>query len=305
MDVEQAVLARRSIRQFRPDPVPDEALAELLALASRAPSGGNVQPWRLYVVNGGSMQRLRDHRRLPRPGAPRVRHLPAAALGPYRSNRFALGEQMYAAVGIPARDKGRLRQFAHNGDFFRAPAAIFCFIDRGMGPPQWSDCGMFLQTFMLLATAAGLGTCAQEYWSVRHGAVAGFVGAPPEEMLFCGVGIGYADEAAPSTRCAPSAWRSATGRASSNAARWATAAGAARMTPCPSTSTARTSSSPAPPAASAARWLRDSSPRAPGSSSTTWTPRPWPRLLQPSAPSLSWRRRQRGRRGGAAGAGAR
>lgn len=199
MDVEQAVLARRSIRQFRPDPVPDEALAELLALASRAPSGGNVQPWRLYVVNGGSMQRLRDHLAdSPALELPEYDIYPQPLWEPYRSNRFALGEQMYAAVGIPREDKeGRLRQFAHNGDFFGAPAAIFCFIDRGMGPPQWSDCGMFLQTFMLLATAAGLGTCAQEYWSVRHGAVAGFVGAPPEEMLFCGVSIGYADEAAP------------------------------------------------------------------------------------------------------------
>ena len=199
MDVEQAVLARRSIRQFRPDPVPDEALAELLALASRAPSGGNVQPWRLYVVNGASMQRLRDHLAgSPALELPEYDIYPQPLWEPYRSNRFALGEQMYAAVGIPREDKeGRLRQFAHNGDFFGAPAAIFCFIDRGMGPPQWSDCGMFLQTFMLLATAAGLGTCAQEYWSVRHGAVAGFVGAPPEEMLFCGVSIGYADEAAP------------------------------------------------------------------------------------------------------------
>ena len=74
---------------------------------------------------------------------------------------------------------------------------MFCFIDRQMGPPQWSDLGMFLQTFMLLAVENGLATCAQEYWSVRHKAVSTFVGAPENEMLFCGMAIGYADTSAP------------------------------------------------------------------------------------------------------------
>lgn len=199
VDVTQAVLARRSIRQFRSDPVADDQLAELFTLAARAPSGGNVQPWRLYIVNGASMVRLRAHlATAPALELPEYDIYPPALWEPYRTNRFALGEQMYAAVGIPREDKdARLRQFARNADFFGAPAALFCFIDRGMGPPQWSDCGMFLQTFMLLATAAGLGTCAQEYWAVRHGAVAEFVGAPDDEMLFCAVSIGYADEAAP------------------------------------------------------------------------------------------------------------
>ncbi|MTA10961.1 MAG: nitroreductase, partial [Actinobacteria bacterium] len=78
-----------------------------------------------------------------------------------------------------------------------APAALFCFVDRRMGPPQWSDLGMFLQTFMLLAVDRGLATCAQEYWSVRHGAIRSFVGAPEEEMLFCGMSIGRPDPDAP------------------------------------------------------------------------------------------------------------
>ena len=97
-----------------------------------------------------------------------------------------------------AEDKaGRLAQFAKNDDFFGAPAALFCFVDRRMGPPQWSDLGMYLQTFMLLAQEAGLDTCPQEYWTVRHGAVQEFVGAPEEEMLFCGVAVGRADPDAP------------------------------------------------------------------------------------------------------------
>jgi nitroreductase len=105
---------------------------------------------------------------------------------------------MYATLGIARDDKqGRFQQFARNGDFFGAPAALFCFVDRQMGLPQWSDLGMFLQTFMLLAVERGLATCAQEYWSVRHGAIGSFVGAPDNEMLFCGMSIGYADPAAP------------------------------------------------------------------------------------------------------------
>ena len=199
MDVSAAVLARSSIRRFQPTAVSDESLRALLDAASRAPSGGNVQPWRVYVVNGESMVRLREFL-VDRPPieAPEYDIYPAKLTEPYRTNRFTIGEQMYATLGIERDDKaGRLRQFAQNGDFFGAPAALFCFVDRQMGPPQWSDLGMFLQTFMLLAVEAGLATCAQEYWSVRHGAISAFVDAPAEELLFCGMAVGYADREAP------------------------------------------------------------------------------------------------------------
>ena len=198
MDVTTAVQVRSSIRSFLPTAVSDDALRSLLEVASRAPSGGNVQPWRIYVVNGESMIRLREFLvDQPPIEAPEYDIYPAQLTEPYRTNRFAIGEQMYATLGIVREDKaGRLRQFAHNGDFFSAPAALFCYVDRQMGPPQWSDLGMFLQTFMLLAVEAGLATCAQEYWSVRHGAITSFVGAPAEEMLFCGMAIGHADTAA-------------------------------------------------------------------------------------------------------------
>ncbi|HAN35590.1 MAG: nitroreductase [Acidimicrobiaceae bacterium] len=198
MDVVDAVHSRSSIRQFLPDPVGDDVLRSLLADASRAASGGNVQPWRIYVVNGESMARLREFLPTQPPiEATEYDIYPPKLTEPYRTNRFAIGEQMYATLGIEREDKaGRLRQFAHNGDFFGAPAALFCFVDRQMGPPQWSDLGMFLQTFMLLAVERGLATCAQEYWSVRQGAVRSFVGAPDNEMLFCGMAIGHADPAA-------------------------------------------------------------------------------------------------------------
>ena len=199
MDVTEAVHRRISVRAFLPDVVDDALLRRLLTDASFAPSGGNVQPWRIYVVNGESMARFREHLASQPPvEAPEYDIYPKGITEPYRTNRFTIGEQMYALLGIPREDKAaRLNQFARNGDFFGAPAAIFCCFDRQMGPPQWSDLGMFLQTFMLLATEAGLGTCAQEYWSVRHAAVQQFVGSPDNEMLFCGVAIGYADPDAP------------------------------------------------------------------------------------------------------------
>jgi nitroreductase len=194
MNVTEAVNRRKSIRAFRPDPVDDDVLRELLTAASRSPSGGNVQPWRIYVVNGESMARFREFIATRQPGAPAYDIYPPSLHEPYRSSRFKIGEQMYASIGVGRDDKaGRLAQFAKNLDFFGAPAAIFCFVDRVMGPPQWSDLGMFLQTFMLLAQEAGLDTCAQEAWAVHEAAVSEFVGAPEEQQIFCGVAIGQAD----------------------------------------------------------------------------------------------------------------
>jgi nitroreductase len=123
---------------------------------------------------------------------------PASLKEPYRTRRFQIGEAMYEKLGIARDDKiARLQWFQNNDRFFGAPAAAFCFTDRIMGPPQWSDLGMLLQTAMLLFEEAGLGTCPQEAWSRWPRTVAEFVGAPPELMLFCGLAIGYADRAAP------------------------------------------------------------------------------------------------------------
>lgn len=198
MDVAAAVHARRSLRSFTDRPVDDEALRALLVDASRAPSGGNLQPWRIYVLNGDAMGRFRSFI-ADRPATGGEYDIyPADLWEPYRTNRYRLGEQMYATIGIDRDDRqGRLAQFARNLDFFGAPAALFCFVDRRLGPPQWSDLGMFLQTFMLLAQAAGIDTCAQESWSLHHVAVREFVGAPEEELLFCGMAIGHADTSDP------------------------------------------------------------------------------------------------------------
>lgn len=199
MNVIDAVRQRISVRGFTDQPVDDQVLRDLVNDAARAPSGGNVQPWRIYVANGDGMARLRAHLATQPPiDTPEYEIYPSPLSEPYRTNRFVLGEQMYATIGIGRDDKeGRRAQFARNNDFFGAPAALFCSIDRQMGPPQWSDLGMYLQTFMLLAVERGLGTCPQEYWSVRHKAVSSFFGAPANEMLFCGMAIGYVDHDAP------------------------------------------------------------------------------------------------------------
>ncbi len=194
MDVRDAVWRRKSVRAFRPDPVDDDTIADLLRSAARAPSGGNVQPWRIYVVNGDTMTRFREHIRGRDVEPPAYPIYPKGLTEPYRTSRWELGEAMYATIGIPREDKpARLAQVAKNFEFFGAPAAIFCFVEEQMGPPQWSDLGMFLQTFMLLAQEAGLETCAQESWVNYASAVKEFVGAPPEQGIFCGVAIGHAD----------------------------------------------------------------------------------------------------------------
>ena len=103
---------------------------------------------------------------------------------------------MYASMGVPREDKARrLQWFARNYQFFGAPMALFCSIDRRMGPPQWSDLGMYLQSVMLLLREEGLDSCPQECWSVYPQTITGFLGTPDERMLFCGMAIGFADEA--------------------------------------------------------------------------------------------------------------
>lgn len=198
MKVTEAVHARKTIRAFRPDPVDDAVIRQLLETAARAPSGGNVQPWRIYVVNGTSMTRFREQVAAGKPGPPEYPVYPPNLWEPHRTARFELGEAMYAKLGIPREDKAaRLAHLARNSDFFGAPAAVFCFVDRRMGAAQWSDLGMFLQTLMLVATEAGLDTCPQEAWAPWHQLVQEFVGAPETEMLFCGVALGHADWDAP------------------------------------------------------------------------------------------------------------
>jgi len=199
MLVSDAVKQRSSIRAFTEKVVSTERLQDLITQAARAPSGGNVQPWRIYLLNGDAMTRFKAHSQTSTGAeSPAYDIYPAGLTEPYRSSRFKVGEDMYALLGISREDKGkRIARLMENYQFFGAPAGFFCFVDRQMGPPQWSDLGMYLQTFMLLAEEAGLATCAQEAWAARPETVKSFIKPPEELMLFCGMAIGYKDETAP------------------------------------------------------------------------------------------------------------
>jgi len=198
MEVSKAVSERKSIRAFTKKKVPNQLIEELLRKSSRSPSGGNLQPWKIFVVNNESMKNFLDFQlNWTKPDLPAYDIYPSKLKEPYRTSRFELGEQMYALIGIGREEKdARIAQVMENFKFFGAPCALFCFVDRQMGPPQWSDLGMFLQTFMLLAKEAGLDTCAQEAWSIKNESVSEFVNAEDSDILFCGMAIGYRNETA-------------------------------------------------------------------------------------------------------------
>jgi nitroreductase len=207
MTVTEAVLSRRSVRAFLDKPVPLPLLEEILTKASRAASGGNLQPWQLYVVSGEPLAnfKTRMQQRLAESAEgdlPLEYHVyPHPLKAPYRDYRFRNGEDLYGTVGIPRDEKAaRMRFFARNYAFFGAPMALFCYLDRQMGPPQWSDLGMYLTNVMLLLREAGLDSCAQECWSRYHRTVGEFLHPPDEWMLFCGMAIGYEDRDPPVNR---------------------------------------------------------------------------------------------------------
>ena len=198
MKVSEAVQSRTSVRSFIDKPVDNKLIKSLLKKASRSPSGGNLQPWNIFVINKKSMREfLKFQDKWTDQEEPSYEIYPPKLKEPYRTSRYELGEQMYSLLGIDREDKvGRLDQVMKNFKFFGAPAALFCYVDKQMGPPQWSDLGMFLQTFMLLAKEVGLDTCAQEAWSIKNDSVSAFLNASNDEMLFCGMALGYKDHKA-------------------------------------------------------------------------------------------------------------
>jgi nitroreductase len=203
MNVSEAIASRRSVRAFSSKPVPQDILRDVLERAARAPSGGNVQPWRLYALAGEPLEALKARMRErlsshPSPDPLEYGIYPENLWEPHRTERFRVGEMMYAELGIPREDKARrLLWFRNNYELFGAPIGLFCYIDKRMGPPQWSDLGMYLENVMLLLRERGLDSCPQECWSLYNRLVAEIVGSPPELLLFCGMAIGYADEDAP------------------------------------------------------------------------------------------------------------
>ena len=200
MNVSEAIASRRSVRGFLDTPVDPTLIRRIVEAAARAPSGGNVQPWHIDVVAGAPLENLKTIMRtrlVEAPGGEPTEYdiYPKILPAPYKDHRFAVGEALYGALGIPREDKAKRRQwFARNFQFFGAPVALFCSVTKTMGPPQWSDLGMYLQSLMLLLREAGLDSCPQECWAIYPATIRGFIGIPEDRMLFTGMAIGYKDE---------------------------------------------------------------------------------------------------------------
>jgi nitroreductase len=195
MNVSEAVERRISVRAFRPDPVPAAVVREILEAAARAPSGGNLQPWRVCALTGAPLEAFKaEVAANPFGETPEYDVYPPSLWDPFRTRRYQNGEELYASVGVGREDKGeRLRWLARNAQLFGAPVGLFFALDRKLGPPQWSDLGMYMQTVMLLATERGLDTCAQEYWARYPKTVARACGFPDDLMVFSGMALGVRD----------------------------------------------------------------------------------------------------------------
>ena len=198
LSVAAAVLARRSVRQFTAQPVPDETLAAILTAALRAPSGGNLQPWHIHAVRGAALERLKAAMRAAheegKSETPLHAVYPEHLWEPYRSRRFENGEDLYRTIGIDRADKaGRLNQLARNYQLFGAPVGLFFAIDRRMGRAQWLDMGMAMQTVMLLAVEQGLATCPQAAWALWPDTLRDALQLGDEMVVAAGMALGYED----------------------------------------------------------------------------------------------------------------
>lgn len=178
-----------------------DILVRVLMAASRAPSGGNLQPWHVYVLGGDRLSELK-HRVAVRVAAGdrgdalEVAPYPAPLGSPYRERLEDFGRRRYGALGISHDDQvSRARVRAGNWECFGASTALFCYLDRDMPPPQWGDAGMYLQTVMLLLRSEGLHSCPQISWAEYHRTVAEVISPPSQRILYCGMSIGYIDPA--------------------------------------------------------------------------------------------------------------
>jgi nitroreductase len=200
MDVFEAVDSRIACRAFLDKPVDLNIVRELIVRAQRAASGGNLQPWNVYALTGSPLAEFkrmvaeRIAKEDPRRTASEYPIYPEPMFSPYKERREAHGVQLYGSLGIAQDDGGaRLAQYKKNFEFFNAPVALFITIDRRLGPGQWADLGGYIHALAYLARGYGLDTCPQEAWARLHDTVAGFLKLPANEMLFCGVAIGYGD----------------------------------------------------------------------------------------------------------------
>ena len=198
---EAAVATRRSVRAFLPTAVPRATIERILAVASRAPSGTNTQPWRVYVLTGEALRSL--SRRLvaayddPQESARHSEeypYYPTEWVSPYIDRRRKIGWDLYGLLGIGKTDKARMHaQHRRNYEFFGAPVGLMFTIDRILRQGSWLDYGMFIEGVMVAARAHGLDTCPQAAFTPFHRIVTDEIGAPANEQLVCGMSLGWAD----------------------------------------------------------------------------------------------------------------
>jgi nitroreductase len=199
--VDHAITSRRSIRAYLPTPVPRQTIEEILAVASRAPSGTNTQPWKVYVLTGAARQRLsasicaaHDDPAQRAQHTEEYAYYPTEWRSPYVDRRRKVGWDLYSLLGIGKADKARMHaQHARNYAFFDAPVGLIFTIDRVMQQGSWLDYGMFLQSVMVAARARGLDTCPQAAFTQFHRIISEELQLPPEEMVVCGMALGHAD----------------------------------------------------------------------------------------------------------------
>lgn len=203
MDVRTAVASRYSCREFLPTLVSEQTVRDIIERASRAPSAGNMQPWRVYAIAGKEVETLkallepRMGQELPKGEGTEYTIYPEPLTDPYRSRRSEVGELLYQSINVSRDDKAsRYKQYARNFQFFGAPVALFFAREKAHGPAQWADIGGFLQTVAILARDFGLHTCPQQAWVSFHRTVRTFLRLPDHLMIYSGMALGYADDSA-------------------------------------------------------------------------------------------------------------
>src|SRR5688572_20739291 len=201
--VDEAIVSRRSVRAFLPDPVDEETIKAILEVASRAPSGTNMQPWRVYVVTGDTRERLSraildSGIRAEKAKWDEYRYYPEKFFEPYYGRRRAVGFALYGHLGIGKRDVDQMRaQHDRNFLFFDAPVGMIFTIDRRLNQGSWVDYGMFLANIIIAARGRGLHTCPQAAFAPYHQQIRPVLGITEEEIVVCGMALGYDDSSRP------------------------------------------------------------------------------------------------------------
>lgn len=208
MIVDDAITSRRSVRAFLPTPVPRETLEEILQVASRAPSGTNIQPWLVYALTGEAKTSLSnriiaafDNPEESATHSDEWQYYPKEWISPYIDRRRKIGFDLYKLLGIQKGEADKMHaQFARNYRFFDAPVGLIFTIDRVMEQGAWLDYGMFLENIMIAARARGLDTCVQAAFMQFHRIIADELQLPANERILCGMSLGYADPADPANQ---------------------------------------------------------------------------------------------------------